>query len=447
MLAACAPDIAQDPPPQYMAFDPTAGLSPQPTSAVINPGTGLIDLSLAGIMVPADCGSATSMPQAQCEFLHYLESMDGFPTLSPASAPASAPLDLATLTMPDNLFIFDAVAGQVFTDPVVTFDASTLLLGIDPPTGWPVATTMIVAVRGYDNGVTTTDGQRVVAPVIYVLLKEPDPLTCGHATPAELMEDESCPAYELLLAQLGDEATAAASVFQLEAIRAGYAAGGVWDAVDAVGQMPREEVAIVWTFPTHSNSVAELNPTTGKVPVVEGDSVLRLPVKGPVDTASASAFNALSSPEGSVFLLNLTALEQLDIANGLPPFTVTYDAPDLVLTADSPLIDGALYAIVLRHLEDCPAAGQTCAVKSPDGLPLVASPLTVFLRSRGPLVDADGNSNLTQLTDADAAQSESGRLLLKELLDNPTFIGLTSISQRDQIRYLYAFRYPDPLSQ
>ena len=93
-----------------MEFDLTATppRAPQPTFLVVNPQTGLIDFSLAGTPLPDDCATQTALTQAQCQFDQWLQTLNGFPTVTPASAPASAPLDPATLTLGQNVVVVGA---------------------------------------------------------------------------------------------------------------------------------------------------------------------------------------------------------------------------------------------------------------------------------------------------------------------------------------------------
>src|SRR6188768_396426 len=80
--AACTPDVANDPVPEALEFDTAASppRAPQPTGLIVNPITGRIDFGLAGTPLPDDCSRAQSMSAAECQFDHYLETLDGFPS-------------------------------------------------------------------------------------------------------------------------------------------------------------------------------------------------------------------------------------------------------------------------------------------------------------------------------------------------------------------------------
>ena len=425
----CMPELGDDPLPAVMDFDPTAepALSPEPTSLLVHPDTGRIDFALAGIDVPEDCAATTEMPRAQCEFLTYLESLDGYPTLTPGRTPTSAPLDLATIAAPGNVVVVEQGRGEVVSEARVTFDEASGFLVVDPPGGWDVGGRFVIAVRGYEQGVRGGDGGEVVASVLYALLRGGESLTCDAPAPDALPAD--C-GFALLFEGQVPPAEIGPTLFQLEGMRVQLETLGAWASAETPGGVPRDEVAIVWAFPTHTASVAELDPTRGLVPQLEGGRTLRVAVKGSVDPASLSPFT-LEAP-GSVFLLDLTLLEAEDFVGGLPAFTTHLTGGAIVLEAAQPLVDGHFYGVLLSS-----------GITNDAGAPLVPSPVSVLLRSGGPLVDADGRSQVEGVADADAQELEAGRGELAELLDSPLFSLLTGLERGDLV-YVYAFDYPPP---
>jgi len=90
---ACVPNVGKDPVPYAMEFDTQAKPPrvPQPTSLVVSAVTGHIDFSLAQMMLADSCTTSQTLSPAECEFDKYLQTLDGFPTVTPASAPTSAP--------------------------------------------------------------------------------------------------------------------------------------------------------------------------------------------------------------------------------------------------------------------------------------------------------------------------------------------------------------------
>jgi hypothetical protein len=233
-----------------MQFEPTATPPrvPEPTHVIINPATRHIDFALAGVTVPADCAAATiPIPRAQCEFYQYLQSLDGYPTSTPARAPATADLNPASLTAA-NVVVVDAASMQVVSDVRIEFDAASRYVVVTPTKGWGLGRLYLVGVRGYASGVKAASGRQVVASVPYYLLKRDNSVSCGAATPADV--SDTCAAYALLATSMGD-AVARASVVQLEALRGSYNQLHAIELLGAVGGIPEAELAVFWAFPTH----------------------------------------------------------------------------------------------------------------------------------------------------------------------------------------------------
>ncbi|HSS37532.1 MAG TPA: hypothetical protein VLT58_02070, partial [Polyangia bacterium] len=256
--AGCAPSIGNDPVPAAMEWDATPPRVPSPSLLLVNPATGRIDFSLAGIPVPDQCDAQAQLPQAACEFDQYLQTLNGFPTTTTAMAPASATLDPATLTLGTNVVaVATTPAGTVTpADVAVGFDPLGNFLTVAPQPTWELGTLYWFAVRGYENGVRTTTGAQVVGSPTMSLLKKESALDCGAM--AGSLPDRTCPAYDLLLSQGLAPLDAAATLSQLEQARLTYLATGAWDAVAAAG-IPKAEVAVLWGFPTHTNLVVEVN--------------------------------------------------------------------------------------------------------------------------------------------------------------------------------------------
>jgi hypothetical protein len=454
-VAGCVPDLKPDPLPEVMQFDPssTPPRSPEPTALVISQTTGKIDFSVAGLDIPTEpgaCVDATLVSPAECEFDQYLERLDGFPTLSPVKTPASAPLDLSTVTqgVGETLFILDSTRGSIITDVMISFDATENYLHIDRPQGWAVGSTYVFAVRGWEDGVKAADGSMVVGSTAYFLLKQEESLLDCSPDPQPDLDpmdealDTGCYYYELLVQSYG-AVGATHTLYSLEAIRRGFAAADLWGAIDLFGEMPKEEVAITWAVPIHTNPVVELLPTAGIVPQIVSDTRIELAVKGTLDASTVSAFSpGPGGLNGTVFLVNFTKFSAGDLAGGLPPFTATYAEGKIVLVAAAPFIEGDRYGILMAATatEDPPRAG----IKDTVGRDLVPSPVTVFLRNRFPLVDENGHSNLpSKLDDATAAGVEVGRQALVALFENPQFGTLANLT-RENVAYVYAFTMVTP---
>jgi hypothetical protein len=423
-LGGCVPDLDFTAPPAAMQLDLTSmpPRAPQPTALIVNPKTGLIDFSLAGTPVPADCATQQTLTQAECQFDQYLQTLDGFPSVTTASAPASAPLDPATLTLGQNVVVVGAKGSGPATDVAVGFDAATDSISLVPRQGWKLGELYWVGVRGYANGVKAADGGEVVGSPTMALLKQESPLTCGAADPSQV--DPHCPAFEVLAQGTSPEA-AAAQLFQLEEIRLAYLAGHGFDVMAAAG-LPKDEIAVLWGFPIHTNSVPVLAPTAGAVPRVPAADTIVVGVQGPVDPATVSPF-VVKQQSGPVVVMDLTAAAAGDLNAGFPPVSATYASGAIVIKTAAPIPAGHQLGLFFTN-----------AIHSPDGEPLVASPVSVLLTLTAPLVDAAGQSTVSGVSDADAAALEVGRQALAPLLDNPIFTPLTGVSRANLV-YAYAF--------
>lgn len=429
LAGACTPDVGSSGPvPTSMQFDLTATPPrvPQPTALLVNPQTGLIDFGQAGTPLPADCSTLPVLQQAQCQFDQWLQTLDGFPSLTIASAPTSAALDPATLTLGANVVVFGVKGGAPLTTGLATgFDAASSSLTVTPPGPWTLGELYWIGVRGYENGVRAAAGGPVVGSPTMALLKRDTSLTCGATDPTEV--DPHCAGYEVVAQGNPSPTAAAAQLFQLEAIRQAYLAGGGFDVMAASG-LSKDEIAVLWGFPIHTSSVPLLLPGTAAVPNVPADDQIVVGVQGPVDPATVSAF-VVRAQNGPVVVMDLTAAAAGDLNAGFPPVAAAYLAN--------------AGAIAIQFSAPFPAGHQiglffTNGIHSPDGAPLVASPVSVLLTLTAPLVDGAGHSTVSGVADADAAALEAGRQALEPLFDNPIFTPLTGIT-RANIVYCYAF--------
>lgn len=422
-VAACAPNIGHDPVPVAMQWDPAPPRVPSPSGLIVNPDTHKLDFSLAGIAVPADCAAQTSMPRAACELDQWLQTLDGYPTTTPAMAPASAALDPATLTLGTNVVAVTG-AGALVSTVAVSFDNASNMLEIAPAAPWELGTVYWFGVRGYDGGVRAASGSEVVGSPTMSLLKQDMSLNCDQPDPGLLTT--SCPAYDLLLPQSPTAAAAGATVEQLEQARLAYLMDGAWNAA-AAGGLPKSDVAVLWGFPTHTNSVAELSPPA-LVPHAVAPNEIHVAVHGPIDPATVVPA-IVQRQVGTIVLMDLTAVAQNDLVTGLPPFDATVAGSDVVITGQSAFPAGHTLGLFFTN-----------GVKDPTGNPLVASPVSVLLTLQGSLVDAAGHSNISGVSDGDAAMLEAGRQQLAPLFDNASLTGLTGIN-RGNLVYCFAFTF------
>ncbi|HVY36360.1 MAG TPA: hypothetical protein VHM31_00440 [Polyangia bacterium] len=422
--AACAPSIGNDPVPAAMQWDAKPPRVPSPSLLLVNPATGRIDFSQAGIPVPDQCTAQSELPQAACEFDQYLQTLNGFPTTTTAMAPASAALDPATLTLGTNVVALTGTGAPasvaVGFDPALDHDFVT----IAPQPTWELGTLYWFAVRGYENGVRTTTGGQVVGSPTLSLLKQESPLDCGLTDDSQL--DRTCPAYDLLFSQGLAPPEAAATLRQLEAARTAYLAAGAWDLVAAAG-IPKAEVAALWGFPIHTSSVAEIS-APAPVPQVTAPNQIQVAVHGPLDPATVVPF-IVREQTGTVILMDLDAVAKGDLVNGLPRVDAQVVNGNIVITGQNAF--SANHTIGLFF---------TNGLHDPAGAPLVASPVSVLLTVQGSLVDANMHSVISGLSDAQAAVAEAGRQQLQPLFDNAALTGLTGI-KRSNLVYCFAFTF------
>jgi hypothetical protein len=427
--AGCTPDVGNDPLPEALVFDTEASPPrvPQPTGLVVNPLTGHIDFGLAGAPLPEDCFQAQGMSAAECQFDHYLETLDGFPTVSPVAAPATAPLATDTLTAGENVVVVALREPTAVPKLALGFDDATQSVALRPLPSWALGEYYFFGVRAYGGGVRAASGKEVVGSPTFALLKEDSSLTCGAPNPAAL--DPSCPAYELLSQSQSPE-DARTNVFTLELIRQSYAALGVWERLAAAG-LPKQETGIAFGFPVHTGSVAEVDPSVGLVPQVTAPNEIRLGVHGPVDPATVSAFVVREQP-GSVVVMDLTAAAAGNLVTGFPRVDARFTNSSVVISGSEAFSNGHQYGIFMSR-----------DVHSPDGKPLVPAPISVLLTLTAPLVDTQGKSQLSSVSDADAAELEAGRQQLATLFDNPVFGPLTGLT-RESLVYCFAFEFQAP---
>lgn len=427
--AGCTPDVGDDPVPEALEFDTEASPPrvPQPIGLVVNPLTGHIDFGLAGTPLPDDCSQAQGMSVAECQFDHYLETLDGFPTASPATAPATAPLATDTLTAGENVVVVALRDPSAVPDLAIGFDDASRSLAVRALPSWAIGEYYFFGVRAYAGGVRASSGREVVGSPTMALIKQDSSLTCGAPSPDAL--DPRCPAYELLSQSQSPE-EARTSVFTLEAIRQSYAALGVWQRLAAAG-LPKEETGVAFGFPVHTGSVAEVDPTVGLVPRATAPNEIRIGVHGPVDPGTVSAFVVRERP-GSVVVMDLTAAAAGNLVTGFPRVDARFADGNVVISSSAPFNDGHDYGIFMSR-----------DVRAPSGAPLVPAPISVLLTLTAPLTDDRGKSQLPSVSDADAEMLEAGREQLAALFDNPVFGPLTGLT-RESLVYCFAFTFQAP---
>jgi hypothetical protein len=193
--------------------------------------------------------------------------------------------------------------------------------------------------------------------------------------------------------------------------------------------LPKSEIAVMWGFPIHTNSVPLLVPSAGAVPKVAAADQLFVGVQGLVDPATVSAF-VVREQNGPVVVMDLAAAAAGDLNAGFPRVGAAYvsAAGAIAIKAAAPFPAGHPIGLFFSNgIHSPPPANQ----------PLVASPVSVLLSLSAPLVDG-GHSTVSGISDADAAALDAGRSMLAAVFDNPLLGPLTGVTRANLV-YAYAF--------
>lgn len=417
---------------------------PTPTDLALDPRTGRVS-------APINPGAS----QAEAEFLRdHLNTLKGWPASTFATVDFSAPLDEASVDAASvRFFEVNAAAAAALPEVQVRYDAAARRVTVAPVAGtWPKGRTFGVAVvSGPDVGVRTEDGRPVIGTEVWRLLSSPAPLT----TCTDLAASDCAPTLKL-------SPMAAADAVKLEHNRRVYAP--LLDALAGEG-VPREHVAVLWTFTVTPDPEAFFDPGAAK-PVVPFPTDLvrqngRIAIPEPAETdptyATIRGLNQLdgfsttativseNSPvasalddgrltdaavrSGAVGLLKLTAGGRepqvdvcLDCASSVDPDTQAKRVPggasvapqELQLVPRLPLEPATTYGVyVLAGEQD--ASGACTGLCDDQGRPVKATAAFALMRSSQPLA-RDGRSLVSVLDDEQANKLEPLRQGLQPLL-------------------------------
>ena len=499
LLGACAPDIAQNPPPGpavVVEFDPGSmpPVVPAPNDLAINPTTHKIQIPIT-----------TGESAAQAEFnQNYLGTLDGFPFESTITVPVSGRLDPATVN-DSNVVVLDVTdgitTGSVVPGLVPTFDASKKAVVVPPPAGgWTrkhrYAGALIAGPIGRLHG---PNGEPVIGSPTWALVSSATPLVdCPMVGGAPNFASPDCkPAVDVIPSTLTDPAAKLADQTQkaisLEGLRLGYASvlGGV-AAVEGLNDV--RDIVILWTFTIVDAGEVAFDPGSGVIPfpndVLRPGGTVTLP--NPKTGKQLAASDCASSTDSTVLLTcglntldgfstiafpvsNQTpggAVDTLEQAT-LDPMTsgLTTQSVGLVsLSTKAPSAEHTTlqYQPCLNCLTSAAPQQLAWSLQAPldeqttylayltgdivdtKGIGIIASPAFALVRSQNPLVDAVGKSQVDVLTDMQASQLEPLRAALKSTLDGFEQRGLsrsnlalawafTTQSEATQLDSLYAY--------
>src|SRR5262249_1746789 len=147
-----------------------------------------------------------------------------------------------------------------------------------------------------------------------LLLKQTTSLTCGAATLDQIQQMvPPCDTFTLVSQGMTPDA-AFAQLVQLELVRLLYQPG--WTDLSDWAGLPKSETAVLWGFPVHSASVAEVDPKVGIVPQMPTLSEIHVGVNGLVDPQTVKAYSRTDF--GPIVVTDLTAIAAMDLGNGFP---------------------------------------------------------------------------------------------------------------------------------
>jgi hypothetical protein len=421
---------------------------PTPNDLAIDPTTGLVK-------APVDPNSSL----AQQEFTtDYLNTLNGFPVSAAANAIlVGGDLDETTIVngsvdddgnpdpASDNVRVVDLVTGEDVPGVVITYSSTTKQLAIAPPNGtWGKGKHLAVVIVGGKNGVFGTNGKPIVGTETWALARSKASLvTCDDLTAADCKPAIS--AAPLSTAQ----------AIALEGLRREYS-----PVIDLTG-VARIDLALLWVFSTVDQPEATfdpaksiipfpnnllINPTTGKLnlPDPGGTGLAHQLVLGlnTLDGFSTTAM-AVSENADGLGALDEDEIDPLSLsdggtagfvklaAGGLQPkvkiclncnSSTRSDGGTIVLFPDG----GALVPAPqqLQWVPQLPleekvnyAGFVTTKLKDTQGRNVIAAPAFALLRMKNTLVDANGKSQVSGVSDANAAALEPARLGLKPMFD------------------------------
>lgn len=437
----------QDAGPQetVLLFDPLGDppVVPEPNDLYINPGTGLVSLPVR----PED-------PPAQQEFTRdYLNTLDGFLVPNGLFVQASGQLDGNTVNT-GTVLVRRADGAEEAREYFTWLSEDWRRILIFSSADWSRGTQYVVAVLGGSAGVKDVEGRAVVGSQVWQWVRSAMPLVdgAGHSTVPGL-PDSDAPVMERLR-------------LRYEPHLNRLAAAGT----------RREDVAALWTFTTTGRPRVTFSPQRSVLPfpstwfMSADESRVALPPpppgSGPLVSQLVSGLNGLDGfsttgvlisenrPTEGALDTGRVAADSVSAGTGFLRLEGIGPAPSVQACLDctsSPRPDGTPSSAPqqLQFVPRLPldegtryAAAVTTQLRDTAGRQVTATPIWAVLRLASPLVDAQGRSQLSDLSDAVARSLEPGRLALKPTLDALEAQGLP----RSQVALAFAVRTQSILS-
>jgi len=426
-LAGCSLPLDSDQRvPTFPLFDTETGEIPMPNDALRDDDRGVLDL-------PTD---DEDLSEADVAFREWLNTRDGWSTTLPATVRFSDAIDSATVDE-ENVQVWDWNGGDAFrvTDLEMRVDEDDRRLSVIPPrTGWERGHRYLVVVRGGDRGVRDAHGYGLEPDATFYFLRRDEQLnTVGHnrafpgSTRAERLDKGR---------QLEELRVELAPYFEFfeDPLR------------PAESEIPRDEIATMWSFTVTTSPELAMDRDSQRVPLpfnllldretgfvdleeAEWDSELEADAKRQVNQlrgfgVSANlhfelteAVDPLSLP-GRVHVFELgSGIRDLPITThvlgeaGEAACAVTpvpADCLHLIIEVDDshlPLSPSTTYAVVIDR-----------GLMGASGEAIQPMPIGYFMRTDTELA-IDGESQVSSLTDDLAQRLESTRAEIDGLLD------------------------------
>lgn len=441
---ACAPEIDNQAPADVVVaqFDPTGvpAVVPSPNDLAIDSTTGLVK-------APIDPNATPAMQEFTRD---YLNTLNGFPTAAPATAKI-VDLDPSTAVLGKGVRFIDMYAGTpIATAPVtptISYNDATDTLTIAPPaTGWPKGARYAVALVSGENGLKGTNGRPVVGSATWAFARSAEPLvTCEDLTaPDCVTTTELIPSTKTDPSERLRDQTA--SALRLEQLRRAYKP--LLEALEKQ-DVKREDVALLWTFTIVNQPEATFDLTRSIIPfpndLLRQNGRLNLPTAGltgdtlalyqglntldgwsttaPIVSENSNELGVLESGSrldantlaaGAKFLKlsnpttgtqpNVTAC--IDCASSVNASGARTGPQQLQFVPQTPLDEKTQYAALL-----------TTDLKDERGRRVMAPALFALVRMANPLVDGNGKSTVSVISDAQANLLEPVRQGFKPLFD------------------------------
>lgn len=406
-LTACSLPI--DPPPAvvHARFDPTTSTIPTPNDLLRNEAEGHLELPT----VPPGGGELSA---TEVSFREWFNTRDGWSTTLPASVSFDGPI-AADSVDEQTVQVWLWGDAPVRVDGLVrTLDDSGTELSIDPPeAGWARGRKYVVLVAGGEGGVRGERRERVECDAAFYFLRLQERLDVPlhqRAFPGATREERM------------------ESARRLEDVRQRLAP--VFDFFEGRG-IARDRVASLWTFTTTVSTELAMDrasqrmplpfdllidPHTGRIdlPPHHADDEVVLEAKRRLHDYDGWGLSAslMFEASGALDVASLTPgnVELWELSS--PPRQLPLDVRLFsdrmhagAVPVDLPLAEATRYAVVVRE-----------GVRDEAGASLEPMVIGQLMRMREPIA-IDGVSQLSLLTDEDAARIESVRQEVAPLLD------------------------------